>query len=213
MTSVLSPDGTKLPVRVVAARNATATLVLAPGAGSSMKHPAIVRLQDGIAARRITVATFDFPYRVRGGGAPDRQPVLVGAYGAVVDAVRAAHPGRLFAGGRSMGGRMASHLATIAPLDGLVFVSFPLHPPGKPGIERAAHLATLKIPMLFVQGTRDTFAREDLLAGVLKKLPRATLHAIPDADHGMHVPKRTGRTDADVLTETIDTIVEWIGRV
>jgi predicted alpha/beta-hydrolase family hydrolase len=214
LESVPSPDGTKLPVRVVAARGATATLVLAPGAGSSMKHPAIVRLQDRIAARGITVATFDFPYRVRGGGAPDRQPVLVGANGAVVDAVRAAHPGRLFAGGRSMGGRMASHLAASGtPLDGLVFVSFPLHPPGKPGIERAAHLATLKIPMLFVQGTRDTFAREDLLAGVLKKLPRATLHAIPDADHGMHVPKRTGRTDAEVLTETIETIVGWISRV
>jgi len=213
LESVLSPDGTKLPVRVVAARNATDTLVLAPGAGSSMKHPAIVRLQEGIAARGITVATFDFPYRVRGGGAPDRQPVLVGAYGAVVDAVRAAHPGRLFAGGRSMGGRMASHLAAAgAPLDGLVFVSFPLHPPGKPGVERAAHLATLKIPMLFVQGTRDTFAREDLLADVLKKLRRATLHAIPDADHGMHVPKRTGRTDADVLTETIETIATWIAR-
>ena len=213
LESVLAPDGTKLPVRVVAARGATATLVLAPGAGSSMKHPSIVRLQDGIAARGVTVATFDFPYRVRGGGAPDRQPVLVGAYGAVVDAVRAAHPGRLFAGGRSMGGRMASHLAMTVPLDGLVFVSFPLHPPGKPGIERAAHLATLKIPMLFVQGTRDTFAREDLLAGVLKKLPRATLHAIPEADHGMHVPKRTGRTDAEVLTETIETIATWMGRV
>ena len=212
LESVLAPDGTKLPVRVVAARGATATLVLAPGAGSSMKHPSIVRLQDGIAARGVTVATFDFPYRVRGGGAPDRQPVLVGAYGAVVDAVRAAHPGRLFAGGRSMGGRMASHLAITTPLDGLVFVSFPLHPPGKPGIERAAHLATLKIPMLFVQGTRDTFAREDLLAGVLKKLPRATLHAIPEADHGMHVPKRTGRTDAEVAAETVETIVTWIGR-
>ena len=214
MTSVHTPDGTKLPVRVVAARGATATLVLAPGAGSSMKHPTIVRLQDGIAARGVTVSTFDFPYRVRGGGAPDRQPVLVGAYGAVVDAVRAAHPGRLFAGGRSMGGRMASHLAAAgAPLDGLVFVSFPLHPPGKPGIERAAHLATLKIPMLFVQGTRDTFAREDLLAGVLKNLPHATFHAIPEADHGMHVPKRTGRTDAEVLTETVETIVTWIGRL
>ena len=213
LDSVVAPDGTTLPVRVVAARGATATLVLAPGAGSSMKHPSIVRLQEGIAAGGVTVATFDFPYRVRGGGAPDRQPVLVGAYGAVVDAVRAENPGRFFAGGRSMGGRMASHLAAAGTaLDGLVFVSFPLHPPGKPGIERAAHLAALPMPMLFVQGTRDTFAREDLLAGVLKKLPRATLHAIPDADHGMHVPKRTGKTDADVLTETIETIVAWIDR-
>jgi predicted alpha/beta-hydrolase family hydrolase len=213
LQSVLAPDGTTLPVRVVPARDATATLVLASGAGSSMKHPSLVALQEGIAAHGVTVATFDFPYRVRGGGAPDRQPVLVGAYGAVVDAVRAAHPGRLFAGGRSMGGRMASHLAAAGTaLDGLVFVSFPLHPPGKPGIERAAHLSALKIPMLFVQGTRDTFAREDLLKDVLEKLPGASLHAIPDADHGMHVLKRSGRTDDDVSTETVETIVAWIGR-
>jgi predicted alpha/beta-hydrolase family hydrolase len=178
-----------------------------------MKHPSIVRLQDGIAARGVTVATFDFPYRVRGGGAPDRQPVLVGAYGAVVDAVRAAHPGRLFAGGRSMGGRMASHLAAAGtPLDGLVFVSFPLHPPGKPGIERAAHLADAEDPDAVRAGDARHVRARGSARRVLKKLPRATLHAIPEADHGMHVPKRTGRTDAEVLTETIETIVTWIGR-
>jgi predicted alpha/beta-hydrolase family hydrolase len=208
---VLAPDGTTLPMRVARAPRATATLVLAPGAGSSMRHPSIVRLQDAIAARGTTVVTFDFPYRVRGGGAPDRQPVLVAAYGTVVTAIRSHAPTRLFIGGRSMGGRMASHLAADGtPVDGLVFVAFPLHPPGKHGVERAAHLATIQAPMLFVQGTRDTFARPDLLAGVLARLPRATLHAIPDADHGLHVPKRSGRTDVEVLDDVVTTIVEWI---
>jgi hypothetical protein len=176
-----------------------------------MRHPSLVRLQDALAARGTTVVTFDFPYRVHGRGAPDRMPVLTAAYGAVVDAVRAAGATRLFVGGRSMGGRVASHLVAAGTrVDGLVFVSFPLHPPGKPGTGRADHLASIDAPMLFVQGTRDTFAREDLLAGVLARLPRATLHAIPDADHGLHVPKRSGRTDAEVLDEVVGTIVEWL---
>jgi hypothetical protein len=112
-----------------------------------------------------------------------------------------------------MGGRVASHLAAAStPVDGLVFVAFPLHPPGKPGIERARHLVAIDVPMLFVQGTRDTFARADLLAGVLAQLPRATLHAIPDGDHSLHVPRRSGRTDAEVFAEVVATIAEWIAR-
>jgi predicted alpha/beta-hydrolase family hydrolase len=210
---VRAPDGTSLPVRTVRARGATATLVLAHGAGSSMRHPSLVRLQDGLAARGVTVVTFDFPYRARGSGAPDRMPVLVAAYEAVVAAVRSDRPARLLVGGRSLGGRAASHLAAAGtPVDGLVFVAFPLHPPGKPGTNRADHLATIRAPMLFVQGTRDTFARFDLLTNVVSTLPTATLHTIPDADHGLHVPKRTGRTDGDVLDETITTIAEWIAR-
>jgi predicted alpha/beta-hydrolase family hydrolase len=209
---VRAPDGTTLPVRVVPARDAVATLVLAPGAGTSMRHPSLVRLQDGLASRGVTVASFDFPYRARGGGAPDRLPVLVAAYEAVVQAVRAiGGPPRLFLGGRSMGGRVASHVAAAGtPVDGLVFVAFPLHPPGKPGLERAAHLRAIAVPMLFVQGTRDTFARPDLLAGVLAELPRATLYAIPDADHGLHVPKRSGRSDAQVLDDVVATIAGFV---
>jgi len=206
-----APDGTALPVRVVRAPGATATLVLAPGAGSSMRHPSLLRLQEGLAARGTTVVTFDFPYRVRGRGAPDRMPVLVAAYAAVVAAVRVEHPARLFVGGRSMGSRVASHLAAAGtPVDGLVFVGFPLHPPGKPGTARADHLAAIGVPMLFVQGTRDTFARADLLAGVLAGLSTATRHTIADADHGLHVPKRSGRTDAEVLDEVVATIAAWI---
>jgi len=211
----VSVDGATLPLRVAPARAAAAPLlVLAPGAGSSMAHPGVRGLQDRLVARGITTATFDFPYRVRGGGAPDRMPVLVQAYRAVIDHVRRGHAGPLFAGGRSLGGRVASHVAAAGThLAGLVFFAFPLHPPGRPGIARAEHLKTLRVPMLFVQGTRDTFARADLLDGVLRELPIATYHPIVDADHGFHVPKRTGRTDADVLDELADVAARWMREV
>jgi predicted alpha/beta-hydrolase family hydrolase len=208
---VPTADGTALPVRVVHAPGATATLVLAPGAGSSMDHPSLVELQARLAATSTTVVTFDFPYRVRGRGAPDRMPVLQAAYDAVVAAVRSDAPPRLFIGGRSMGGRVASHVAAGGTgVDGLVFLAFPLHPPGQPGTTRAAHLRDVTAPMLFVQGTRDAFARWDLLTGVLAALPRATLHAIDAADHGFRLPKRTGRRAADVLDEVVATITGWI---
>jgi len=210
---VTAPDGTRLPVRIAQSARATATLVLAPGAGTSMRHRSLVAVQDGLATRGITVVTFDFPYRARGAGVPDRMPVLVAAYDAVLAAVRPDVPPRLFVGGRSMGGRVASHVvAGGTAVDGLVFLGFPLHPPGKPGTSRADHLRAIRVPMLFVQGTRDTFARADLLRAVLDGLPHATLHAIPDADHGFRVPKRTGRTEADVLDEVVTTIAARIAR-
>ncbi len=210
---VTSPDGTALPIRIARGARDTATLVLAHGAGTGMGHPSLVRVQDGLAARGTTVVTFDFPYRARGRGAPDRMPVLVAAFEAVLAAVRGEVPERLFLGGRSMGGRVASHVvAGGTSVGGLVFLGFPLHPPGKPGTSRADHLAAIQAPMLFVQGTRDTFARPDLLATVLAGLPSATLHAIPEADHGFHVPKRTGRTDAQVIDEVVATVAEWIAQ-
>jgi predicted alpha/beta-hydrolase family hydrolase len=210
---VTSPDGAALPVRIARGARDTTTLVLAHGAGSGMSHPSLVRVQDGLASRGTTVVTFDFPYRARGRGAPDRMPVLTAAFEAVLDVVRGDVPDRLFLGGRSMGGRVASHVAAAGrSVDGLVFLAFPLHPPGKPGTTRATHLRTIRAPMLFVQGTRDTFARSDLLATVLAELPSATLYEIPDADHGFHVPKRTGRTDAEVLDAVIATVADWIAR-
>lgn len=204
-------DGTPLPVRVIGAPGDRTALVLAPGAGSSMSHPSLAALQERLGAAGVTTATFDFPYRVRGRRAPDRMPELAAAYAAVVAALRDDLPPRLFLGGRSMGGRVASHaVAAGTRADGLVFLAFPLHPPGTPGIARAAHLAAVDVPMLFLQGTRDTFATGDLLAGVVATLPHATLHVVPDADHGFHVPKRTGRTDAEVQEELVATIVAWV---
>ena len=211
MREVVAPDGTSLPVRVARAPGATATLVLAHGAGTSMDHPSLVRLQQSLAASGTTVVTFDFPYRARGRGMPDRLPVLIAAYAAVLAVIRADGPGPLFVGGRSMGGRVASHLAASgAAVDGLVLLGFPLHPPGTPGTTRAAHLAAIDAPSLFVQGTRDTFARWDLLTMVVDRLPEATLHAIADADHGFHVSKRAGRIDAEILDEIVRVITSFI---
>jgi len=206
---VTLPGGVELPMRSTGS-SATA-LVLAHGAGTSMAHPSLRRVQDGLAAQGVTTITFDFPYRATRRGIPDRLPVLVEAYRHVVQAVRDDGCARLFVGGRSLGGRVASHLAAAGtPVDGLVFLGFPLHPPGKPSTARAAHLATISGPMLFVQGTRDAFARWDLLGAVLANLPGATLHAIPEADHAFHVPKRTGRTDEEVLDEVVETVGTWI---
>jgi predicted alpha/beta-hydrolase family hydrolase len=208
---VVAPDGTALPVHVAAPPEARAVLVLANGAGTSMRHPSLVGLAAALVERGIATVTFDFPYRARGGGAPDRLPLLVGAYEAVLAEVRKSGPPPVFIGGRSLGGRVASHVAAAgAAVDGLVFLAFPLHRPGEPGTGRAAHLAAIRRPMLFVQGTRDTFARWDLLAGVVGELPTATLHAIADGDHGFHVPKRTGRTDDQVLEEAADVVARWI---
>jgi len=211
VSRVTAPDGTTLPVRVESPTDARATLVLAHGAGTSMRHASIVASAAALAERGIATVTFDFPYRARGGGAPDRMPVLVGAYQAVLAVVRERGARPLFIGGRSLGGRVASHVAAAGTaVDGLVFLAFPLHRPGEPGIERAAHLVRIARRMLFVQGTRDTFARWDLLTGVVETLPTATLHAIADGDHGFHVPKRSGRTDAQVLDEVADVVARWM---
>jgi uncharacterized protein len=213
---VVLPDGTALPIRAVgppAGAAARGTMVVAHGAGSHMAHPSVAGIQERLARGGLVAVTFDFPYRVHGRGAPDRMPVLAAAYAAVLDAVTPHAMRPLAIGGRSLGGRVASHVAADgARVDALVFLAFPLHPPGHPGVARAAHLARITAPMLFVQGTRDTFAREDLLSQVLTGLPRATLHSIADADHGFRVPKRTGRTDADVQDEVADTVVEWMSR-
>lgn len=210
MTHVESPDGTSLPVRIEGPANAAVTFVLAPGAGTSMSHPSLAGLQHSLAARGLRVVTFDFPYRARGRGAPDRLPVLIAAYRAIIDAVRPPSPARLYIGGRSMGGRVSSHVAAASVrVDGLIFLSFPLHPPGKPGIDRAAHLSSIKAPMRFIQGTRDTFARWDLFEKVLASLPTATLLKLDEADHSLHVPKRTGRTNAQIQQAVVDDITAW----
>jgi hypothetical protein len=206
---VTLPGGVELPTRAVGSSDAV--LVLAHGAGTSMAHPSLRRVQDGLAARGVTTVTFDFPYRATGRGIPDRLPVLVEAYLQVIAAVRRDGCERVFIGGRSLGGRVASHVAaTGTVVDGLVFLGFPLHPPGKPSTSRADHLSAIVAPMLFVQGTRDAFARWDLLQDVLARLPTATLHAIAEADHGFHVPKRTGRTDEEVWYEMIEVVARWV---
>lgn len=168
-----------------------------------------------LAARGVATLRYQFPYMEEGRRAPDRRPRLVSAVRAAVAAAAEMEPALpLFAGGKSMGGRMTSTAAAEGPLPGLrgfVFFGFPLHASGKPGAERGAHLANVGLPMLFLQGSRDRLADLDLLRPVLEGLtPSPTLHVIDDADHGFHVPKRSGRTDEDVIEELADTAALWM---
>jgi predicted alpha/beta-hydrolase family hydrolase len=189
-------------------------VVLAPGAGSDRHHPSLAGIQTGLAAAGWTTITFDFPYREAGRRIPDPRPVLERCWGAVLDAVHGdarLAPPWVAIGGRSMGGRIASHVAAAGvPVKGLVFLGFPLHPAGRPGVERAAHLPAIAAPMLFVQGTRDALAQPALMARVLAELPRATLHAVDGADHGFHVPRRSGRDDEGVRAEIVAAVAGWL---
>ena len=151
----------------------------------------------------------------RGGKRVDAPAVAHGAVRAAVAVARArAGEAPLFAGGRSFGGRMTSQAQALSPLPGvggLVFFAFPLHTAGKPSIDRAAHLAEVALPMLFLQGSKDALAQLDLLEGVVAGLgPRATLKLIAEADHAFHVPARTGRKDAEVLAEFLDAAAAWM---
>ena len=189
-------------------------LLLAHGAGAGMTHPFMEKLSADLAAVGIATFRYQFPYMEQRRRVPDAPAVLIAA---VVSAVRAAEQAApdlpLLAGGKSMGGRMTSQAAAQHPLDGvegLVFFGFPLHPPNRPGTKRADHLAKVTIPMLFLQGTRDTLADLELLRPVCTKLgARATLHVIETADHSFHVLKSSGKTDADALHGLAETTVSW----
>lgn len=196
---------------------AAAVVILAPGAGSDRRHPSLVALQEALARAGWPTVLFDFPYREAGRRIPDARPVLERTWRAVVDAVRTEPrlaPPRVVIGGRSMGGRIATHVAADgADVAGLVLLGFPLHPAGRPGTERAAHLGRIAAPMLFLQGTRDALARQALLDDVLRGLPRATMHWLLDADHGFRVPRRRGRTDDEVRAEIVAVLTAWLRNV
>jgi len=194
--------------------DARALLVLAHGAGASMRHVFLEQLTRRLTARRVAVLRFAFPYTQRGARAPDKPPVLMATVRAAVAAASYLAPELpLFAGGKSMGGRMTSQAVAEAPLPavrGLVFVGFPLHPAGRPSTSRATHLAKVSLPMLFLQGTRDTLADLALLRPVVRPLARTTLHVVEDADHGFHVRKTSGSTDAQVLDELAEVTAAWM---
>lgn len=190
-------------------------LVLAHGAGAGMTHKTMTAIADGLAERGIATLRYQFPYMERGSKRPDSPAVAHAAVrAAVADAARRAPTLPLFAGGKSFGGRMTSQAQALQPLPGvrgLVFFGYPLHPAGKPSVERAAHLAHVTVPMLFLQGSRDTLAEVDLLRPVVAGLAkRATLALFADADHSFHVPAKTGRKDADVLAEILDAAAGWM---
>jgi predicted alpha/beta-hydrolase family hydrolase len=210
-------DGETVSGLFQAPADAYACLALAHGAGVGMTHRAMAALADGLAALGVATLRYQFPYMEQGRKRPDA-PTLAQATvrAAVAAALERAEGLPLFAGGRSFGGRMTSQAQAQAPLEGvrgLVFFAFPLHLAGKPAIERAAHLADVHVPMLFVSGTRDTLADLGLLQGVLRDLgPRATLLPVPDADHSFHVPAKTGRKDPEVLAEALAATAAWIAR-
>ena len=203
------------PTLLDAPKDPVACYVLAHGAGAGMKHPFMAAVAKGLAQRRIATLRYQFPYMDKGKRSPDTPKV---AHATVREAVAEAAkrmPGvPLVAGGKSFGGRMTSQAQAIEPLAGVVglaFLGFPLHAPGKPSDERAAHLSDVKVPMLFLQGTRDDFAQLDLLQPLVKRLgKRATLRLFEDADHSFHVPARTGRKDDEVMVELLDALAAWI---
>ncbi|MEM6703482.1 MAG: alpha/beta family hydrolase [Acidobacteriota bacterium] len=187
--------------------------VLAHGAGAGMHHPLMERHTETLAARGLATLRYQFPYMEEGRRRPDWPNKLTATVRSAVEAAGALCPDLpLFAGGRSMGGRMTSTAAAHEALPGvrgLAFLAFPLHPPKKPGTERAEHLADVEVPMLFLQGTRDKLARLDLLEPVCAKLDRAELVLIDGADHSFAVLKRSGRSDQEVQEEVADSLVAW----
>jgi uncharacterized protein len=199
-------------------RHARACYVLAHGAGAGMNHSFMGAVAAGLARRSIGTLRYQFPYMERGAKRPDppqlAQATVRAALGAAL-AIFPEHP--LIAGGKSFGGRMTSQAQAKAPLKGvcgLTFLGFPLHPAGRPSQDRAAHLFEVQIPMLFLQGTRDSLASLDQIESLCKKLGRrATLKLFKDADHSFHVPARTGRKDSQVLGDMLDAFAAWLDDV
>ena len=188
--------------------------VLAHGAGAGMRHPFLESIAQALAERSIATLRYQFPYMERRAGRPDPPAIAAATVrAAVAEAARVAPGLPLVAGGKSFGGRMTSTAQAEAPLPGvrgLLFLGFPLHPRGRPDDKRAEHLAQVRVPMLFLQGDRDEFADLTLLRPVVQRLgERATLHLVEGGDHSFHVLKRSGRTDADVMTELVATVDRW----
>jgi predicted alpha/beta-hydrolase family hydrolase len=198
----LAPDG------------ARACYVLAHGAGAGMEHPFMAAVAQGLAERGIATLRYQFPYMEKGAKRPDLPKVAHAAVrAAVLEAARLAPGLTLIAGGKSFGGRMTSQAQAASPLpgvQGIAFLGFPLHAAGKPSDERAAHLAEVQVPMLFLQGSADQLANPTLIQKVVKELgARATIRLFPAADHSFHVPARTGRKDAEVMAELLDALAAW----
>jgi predicted alpha/beta-hydrolase family hydrolase len=203
-----------------AAQPCHAHLILAHGAGTDQRHRVMAALARGIAARGVGVTTFNFLYTEQGRRSPDRAPVLVDTWRAVVGDVAAGldRSVRLAIGGKSMGGRMASMLladpesgSAAARVSGLVLLGYPLHPPGKPDQLRTAHLPALRVPVLLVQGTRDPFGTRDEVEPIFRALPtRVDFEFVDGGDHGFAVPRSRGLSEADVLESVCERVAGWL---
>ena len=197
---------------------ARACFVFAHGAGAGMTHSFMETVALGLFERGIATLRYQFPYMEKGSRRPDPPAIAHAAVRAAVAEAGQRCPGLpLIAGGKSFGGRMTSQAQAAAALDGvrgLAFLGFPLHPAGKPSSDRAKHLADVDIPMLFLQGTRDTLAEVGLLEPVVERLgPSATLHLVDGADHSFHVLARSGRNDREVMAEILDAFAAWVGAI
>jgi predicted alpha/beta-hydrolase family hydrolase len=197
---------------------ARACFVFAHGAGAGMTHPFMETFATGLGERGVASLRYQFPYMEKGSRRPDPPAIAQAAVRAAVAEAGRTCPGMpLIAGGKSFGGRMTSQAQAITPLvsvRGLAFLGFPLHPAGKPSGDRAKHLAGVHVPMLFMQGTRDSLAESTLLESVVNSLgPSASLHLVREADHSFHVLARSGRNDREVMKEILDTLSTWIGAV
>lgn len=197
------------------AQRAKACYVVAHSAGAGMEQPFLVSLATQLAARQVSTLRYQFPYMDRGSKRPDPPKLCHTVVRAAVAEAARRSSAPLIVGGRSFGGRMTSQAQFEDPLPGvlgLAFLAFPLHPAKQPSITRADHLSGVHIPMLFLQGTRDALAELTLLEPMVAKLgKRATLKLFEHADHSFHVPARSRRSDADILTESADTLASWIG--
>lgn len=218
LSVALSGGGTTSATVYSADHPRNGLLVLAHGAGAGQRHPFMMAVARGLAARGIHVVTFDFPYMQQKRRVPDKAPVLEDCFRAVIEAARvegglprdpdAAR--RLFIGGKSMGGRMATHLGAqgVEGLHGIVALGYPLHPPGKPEQPRTAHLPSISVPVLIVQGERDPFGTPSELAPVVQAMRAAvTLHVVAGGDHSLAV---CGRTPEETRAPMLDAIAAWM---
>ena len=193
--------------------DATHVLVLGHGASSNMRTPMLATIAENLAGQRIATFRYNFPYSEKGGGRNSQATCTETIRSAVRAAGEAAPDLPILAGGHSFSGRMTSTAQSESPIEGvkgLVFFSFPLHPAGEPATKRADHLANIKIPMLFLSGTRDALAELDLLEPVVKGLgKRATLHLLDTADHSFKILKRSRRSTEDVFAEMTGVLRDW----
>ena len=215
LVSIAVHAGLRVSARLELPTAARACYILAHGAGAGMEHPFMRAVAAGLGVRGIATMRYQFPYMERRARRPD-PPALCQATvrAAVAECVHRVPALPLIAGGRSFGGRMTSQAQAEAPLPGvrgLAFLGFPLHPAGRPSDSRAEHLSRVQIPLLFVQGTRDALAERPLLEALRAKLgARASVSWLEDADHAFHVPARSGRNDAQVMSTLLASLCEWL---
>lgn len=208
--SVTTPSG-DVSGELIVPPDMTAIYVFAHGAGAGMAHSFMVSLSEELAQHGIATLRFNFPFMENRKGRPDFPPVAEGTVEAAINQAHTLYPDTpIFAGGKSFGGRMSSQLLSKRNpgfVGGLIFVGFPLHPAGQPSVDRADHLYKVNVPMLFLQGTRDTLAEWDLISGVCSSLPGASLVKIEGADHAFKVKGR------NAIPELAEAIIKWISKL